>query len=65
MFLDEARLAASIRHPNVVATLDVSDGEYLYLVMDYIEGCSLGNILRHASKTKTTIPPAICRRAPR
>src|SRR5262245_62838667 len=37
MFLDEARLAASIRHPNVVATLDVSDGEYLYLVMEYIE----------------------------
>jgi serine/threonine-protein kinase len=58
MFLDEARLAASIRHPNVVATLDVSDGEYLYLVMEYIEGCSLGNLIRHASKSGTTIPPA-------
>ena len=59
MFLDEARLAASIRHPNVVGTLDVSDGEYLYLVMEYIEGCSLGNLMRHASKTGTTLPPAI------
>jgi serine/threonine-protein kinase len=59
MFLDEARLAASIRHPNVVATLDVSDGEYLYLVMEYIEGCSLGNLIRQASKAGKTVPPAI------
>ncbi len=33
MFLDEARIVSRIRHPNVVATLDVveSDGE-LFLV---------------------------------
>ncbi|HEX6276484.1 MAG TPA: serine/threonine-protein kinase, partial [Polyangiaceae bacterium] len=59
MFLDEARLAASIRHPNVVATLDVSDGEYLYLVMEYIEGCSLGNLFKHAAKSGRAVPPAI------
>src|SRR5690606_26489706 len=36
MFLDEARLAAKIRHPNVVPTLDVSaDGRFI--VMDFIE----------------------------
>src|SRR3954447_11134514 len=42
MFLDEARMAANIRHPNVVPTLDVveEDGQLL-LVMDYIEGKSL------------------------
>src|SRR3954453_13847544 len=42
MFLDEARLAARIRHPNVVATLDVvaTEGE-LFLVMDYVHGESL------------------------
>ena len=27
MFIDEARIAASIDHPNVVTTLDVSDNE--------------------------------------
>jgi len=39
MFVDEARLAARIRHPNVVPTLDVvtSDGE-LFQVMEYVEG---------------------------
>jgi serine/threonine-protein kinase len=47
MFLDEARLAARIRHPNVVPTLDVAeDGRFL--VMEYVEGASLHAILgRH------------------
>src|SRR5512138_2379484 len=36
MFLDEARLAARIHHPNVVSTLDVVDEDDLYLVMDYV-----------------------------
>jgi serine/threonine-protein kinase len=59
MFLDEARLAASIRHSNVVGTLDVSDGELLYLVMEYIEGFSLGNLMRQAVKEKHSIEPGI------
>jgi len=59
MFLDEARLAAKIRHPNVVATLDVEDDEHLYLVMEYVEGDRLLALLRHAAKTGEKIPPAI------
>jgi serine/threonine-protein kinase len=59
MFLDEARLAASIRHSNVVGTLDVHDGESLYLVMEYIEGFSLANLMRHAAQSETAIPPGI------
>src|SRR5438105_13391524 len=39
MFLDEARLAALIQHPNVVATVDVvSMQEELFLVMVFILG---------------------------
>src|ERR1700689_2650290 len=47
MFLDEARLAARIQHPNVVPTLDVvaSEGE-LFLVMDYVFGESLAQLVR-------------------
>src|SRR5438105_10953531 len=42
MFLDEARLAARIRHPNVVSTLDVvSIDDELFLVMEYVHGESL------------------------
>ena len=47
MFLDEARLAARIRHPNVVAVLDVvHDGAELLLVMDYVQGESLSRLAR-------------------
>jgi serine/threonine protein kinase len=56
MFLDEARLAARIRHHNVVGTLDVSDGDPLYLVMEYIEGCSLSALARSAVKRGAAVP---------
>src|SRR5579864_2390807 len=46
MFVDEATVAARIRHPNVVATLDVlaADDELL-IVMDYVHGEPLGRLL--------------------
>jgi serine/threonine-protein kinase len=57
MFLDEARLAARIYHPNVVQTLDViaEDGELL-LVMEYVQGESLSRLLSYAAKS--TKPPS-------
>ena len=47
MFLDEARLAARIQHPNVCATLDVvaTQGE-LFLVMEYLQGETLSRMIR-------------------
>jgi len=46
MFLDEARLAARIQHPNVVSTLDVVALENeLMLVMEYVQGESLSRLL--------------------
>jgi serine/threonine-protein kinase len=58
MFLDEARLAARIRHPNVVPTIDISDTQDAgyYLVMDYIEGDHLGALLQRAYKLGTRLP---------
>src|SRR6476619_6102227 len=50
MFLDEARLAARVRHANVVPTLDVvQEGGELFLIMEYVVGESLSALLR-ASK---------------
>jgi serine/threonine-protein kinase len=47
MFLDEARIVARIRHPNVVAVHELGrEGEELYLVMEYVEGESLGGLMR-------------------
>jgi len=58
MFLDEARLAARIRHPNVVPTLDISDtpDAGFYLVMEYIEGDHLGALLQRAWKLGKRLP---------
>ena len=57
MFLDEARLAARIRHPHVVPTLDVValSGE-LFLVMDYVHGVSLSKLMRAVITAKTRVP---------
>lgn len=47
MFLDEARLASRIRHPNVVQVQDIihTEGE-VFIVLDYIRGESLSKIMR-------------------
>jgi len=62
MFLDEARLAARIRHPNVISPLDVvaTKGE-LFLVMDYVQGESLSKLRRGARGSGKGCPPHIAR----
>ncbi len=56
-FLEEARLAARIRHPNVVATLDVEDGEAPFLVMEYIEGDRLSGLIKeHVNRQRAGLP---------
>jgi eukaryotic-like serine/threonine-protein kinase len=60
MFLDEARLAARVRHPNVVPTLDVvtTEGE-LFLVMEYVQGETLARLLRLTKAKELRIPMPI------
>ena len=46
MFLEEARIAGSLHHPNVVPVLDVGeDAGGPFLVMEYVDGVSLGTLL--------------------
>jgi serine/threonine protein kinase len=60
MLLDEARLVARIRHPNVVPTLDVVnlDSE-LILVMDYVHGPSLAWLRCELAQRAERIPVPI------
>ncbi|MCU0701415.1 MAG: serine/threonine protein kinase, partial [Myxococcaceae bacterium] len=60
MFLEEARIAARVQHPNIVDTLDVvaRDGE-LFVVMDYIHGESLSGLLMAAQQRKVRIPTRV------
>src|SRR5262249_9402315 len=60
MLLDEARLAARVRHPNVVQTLDVLEeqGE-VFVVLEYVAGESLSRLARAAKEQRKLIPLAI------
>jgi serine/threonine protein kinase len=60
MFLDEARIAGRIHHPNVVSTIDVvaRDGE-LFLVMEYVVGESLSRLLSAARQTERVPVPIV------
>jgi serine/threonine-protein kinase len=57
MFVDEARLAARIQHPNVISTLDVVvEGNELALVMDYVQGASLARLIHTSKHLKSRVP---------
>ncbi len=54
-FRREARAAGRLRHPNVVDVTDfgfskTNDGSVAYLVMEYLDGCTLGEILEEEKK---------------
>jgi serine/threonine protein kinase len=60
MFLDEARLASRVRHPNVVSILDVVVlGKEVFLVMDYVQGASVSRLARSARSGEKRVPPKI------
>jgi serine/threonine-protein kinase len=55
MFLEEARLVAKIRHPNVVPTLDVvTRDEAALIVMEFVEGESVARLVEGGP-----VPPSI------
>jgi eukaryotic-like serine/threonine-protein kinase len=54
-FKREAKTAGSLRHPNVVnvtdfGTANVGSEQIAYLVMEYLDGCSLGDMLREKGR---------------
>jgi serine/threonine protein kinase len=57
MFLDEARLAARLNHPNLIQVyeLDEVDGQYC-LAMEYLDGQDIATVLETSLKLKKTIP---------
>ncbi|MFW5739437.1 MAG: serine/threonine-protein kinase, partial [Myxococcota bacterium] len=57
MFLDEARLAARLNHPNIVQTYEVvvEDGQH-FLVLEYVDGEPLRNLIRRAREHGEPLP---------
>jgi len=57
MFLQEARLAVRIKHPNVVQIYDVGQAERsYYMAMEYVQGWDLSRLLQHAAKLRRPFP---------
>jgi eukaryotic-like serine/threonine-protein kinase len=56
MFCAEARVHAALQHPNLVSVLDFGEaaGE-LYLVMEYVDGVSLAEVLRAVAARKRAV----------
>jgi serine/threonine-protein kinase len=54
----EARLSGLLVHPGIVQVYEFGelDGEY-FLAMEYVEGVSLHEALRHAQRTEHPLPP--------
>ena len=65
MFLDEARLVARIRHPNVAAVLDLGEeDDVLYIVMEWVEGEPLQVLAARGPRARAACP-CRCARAHR
>ena len=63
MFIDEARLAGLVRHPNVVSVLDVGeDAEGPFLVMDLVDGVSASFVLKHLAASSLSLPVQLAAR---
>src|SRR5438067_12165066 len=51
MFLDEARLAAQLTHPNIVHIYDFGKvDDYYFIAMEYVDGVDIGRIIRRAKE---------------
>ncbi len=60
MFLDEARLAANLRHPNIAQILEVGrDGTSYFIAMEYVDGVSVRSLIRAGRQRAVPLGRAI------
>jgi len=57
MFVDEAKIAAELSHPNIVEIYDLGEkDDYYFIAMEYVSGKDLRLILQKLAQTGTTLP---------
>lgn len=60
MFINEARVAALLSHPNIVRVFEVSrEEEPYYLAMEYVEGASLDRLMKAARRAGQSLGPRV------
>jgi serine/threonine-protein kinase len=63
MFVDEARICSQISHPNVVHVEEFGEIDGIhYLVMEYLDGCSIGELLQLFRHEKRKLDPELAAR---
>jgi len=62
MFLDEARIAAGVHHPNVCEIYELGEERNtLYLAMEWVSGDSLARVIRASGKSEAIAPRVVAR----
>ena len=57
MFVDEAKIALSLNHPNIIQVFDFGAvGDTYFLAMEYVEGMDLLRLLQEAAKARLRLP---------
>jgi len=60
MFLDEARIASGIQHPNVAQILDLGEqDDVLFIVMEWVDGDSLAKVRKLVTKRGHSLPVGV------
>src|SRR5882724_6677034 len=59
MFVDEARLAAQLQHPNIASVYDVGIlGDSYFFTMEYVHGETVRSLLERAQELERSVPLA-------
>ncbi len=57
MFVDEAKIALSLNHPNIVQVFDFGAvGDTYFLAMEFVEGMDLLRLVQESAKEKRSVP---------
>src|ERR1051325_6112142 len=60
MFVDEAKIALGLNHPNIIQVFDFgSVGDTYFLAMEYVDGMDLLRVLQEAAKARVRLPYGI------
>jgi len=60
MFIDEAKVAANLTHPNIAQIYELGKfGDTFFIAMEYVSGRNLRTILNYCKSVNVLIPPSI------
>ena len=61
MFVDEAKIALGLNHPNIVQVFDFGHvGQTYFLAMEHVEGLDLLRLLQEGAKLGKRVPYGLC-----